>query len=37
MMVRLTLREARTLAEAWGNKKMGDFDWLVEGIIGSPQ
>ena len=23
--------------EAWGNEKMGDFDWLVEGIIGAPQ
>lgn len=23
--------------EAWGNEKMGDFDWLVEGIIGEPQ
>lgn len=23
--------------EAWGNEKMGDFNWLVEGIIGEPQ
>jgi basic membrane protein A len=23
--------------EFWGNEKMGDFDWLVEGIIGEPQ
>ncbi len=21
----------------WGNEKMGDFDWLVEGIIGEPK
>jgi basic membrane protein A len=23
--------------EFWGNEKMGDFDWLVEGVIGSPK
>lgn len=23
--------------EVWGNEKMGDFDWLVEGIVGEPQ
>lgn len=23
--------------EVWGNDKMGDFDWLVEGIVGAPQ
>jgi len=23
--------------EFWGNERMGDFDWLVEGIIGEPQ
>jgi len=23
--------------EFWGNEKMGDFDWLVEGIVGEPQ
>ena len=23
--------------EAWGKEKMGDFDWLVEGIIGTPK
>ncbi|MCX6071157.1 MAG: BMP family ABC transporter substrate-binding protein [Chloroflexi bacterium] len=23
--------------EVWGNDKMGDFDWLVEGIVGTPQ
>lgn len=23
--------------ESWGNERMGDFDWLVEGIIGAPQ
>jgi basic membrane protein A len=23
--------------EFWGNEKMGDFDWLIEGIIGEPQ
>ena len=23
--------------EIWGNEKMGDFDWLVEGIVGEPQ
>jgi hypothetical protein len=34
-MVRLTLREA--LSVAWGSEKMGDFDGLVEGGIGSPQ
>ncbi len=23
--------------ECWGNERMGDFDWLVEGIIGQPK
>ena len=23
--------------EIWGNDKMGDFDWLIEGIVGEPQ
>ncbi len=23
--------------EIWGNERMGDFDWLVEGIVGEPQ
>lgn len=23
--------------EVWGNEKMGDFDWFVEGIVGSPK
>jgi len=23
--------------EIWGNEKMGDFDWLIEGITGSPK
>ncbi len=23
--------------EFWSNEKMGDFDWLVEGVIGKPQ
>jgi basic membrane protein A len=23
--------------EFWGNEKMGDWDWLIEGMIGSPQ
>lgn len=23
--------------EAWGNERMGEFDWLVEGIIGAPK
>ena len=25
------------LRVAWGNEKMGDFDGLVDGIIGAPQ
>jgi basic membrane protein A and related proteins len=23
--------------EVWGNERMGDFDWLVEGVVGEPQ
>ncbi|NLJ80132.1 MAG: BMP family ABC transporter substrate-binding protein [Firmicutes bacterium] len=23
--------------EMWGNDQMGDFDWLIEGIVGEPQ
>jgi hypothetical protein len=34
-MVRWTMREA--LRVAWGNEKMGEFDGLVEGIIGALQ
>jgi hypothetical protein len=27
----------QALRVAWGNEKMGDFDGLVEGVIGAPQ